>query len=34
VPLFGSYTAEPLFIDPPISGEMLAADPVRNKLCS
>ena len=32
VPLFGSYTAEPLFMDPPISGEVLASDPARNKL--
>ena len=32
VPLFGDYTAEPLFMDPPVSGEMLAADLTRNRL--
>ena len=32
VPLFGSYVAEPLFLDPPIAGEQLAADLTRNRL--
>jgi hypothetical protein len=32
VPLFGSFTAEPLFLDPPVSGEILAADLTRNRL--
>ncbi len=32
VPLFGAYTAEPLFMDPPISGKVLASDLARNKL--
>lgn len=32
VPLFGDYTAEPLFVDPPIAGSIIAADAARNRL--
>jgi hypothetical protein len=34
VPVYGPppFTAEPLFLDPPTAGPVLAADPVRNKL--
>jgi hypothetical protein len=32
VALAGSYTVEPLFMDPPVSGEMLAADLAHNRL--
>jgi hypothetical protein len=32
VALSGGYAVEPLFMDPPVSGEMLAADLVRNRL--
>jgi len=32
VPLFGDYTAEPLFINPPIAGSIIAADAARNRL--
>ncbi|MFZ2358812.1 MAG: LamG-like jellyroll fold domain-containing protein, partial [Anaerolineae bacterium] len=32
VPLFGDYTAEPLFLDPAVSGNVIAADAARNRL--
>jgi hypothetical protein len=32
VPLFGDYTVEPLFLNPPIAGSIIAADAARNRL--
>ncbi|MBI1293418.1 hypothetical protein GC175_00485 [bacterium] len=32
VPLFGDYTAEPLFLDPSIAGSVIAADAARNRI--